>query len=501
MNKRIILAALLLLFGVFLNAQTVDEAAFFALDNQAQGTARSMATGNAFGALGADAASFMANPAGLGFYRNGEFTFTTQFANTYRSSLLNGSSADDNSIRFQFGNISYVSSRRNVSPNIRFMNWGLAYNKRTSFRANTQINSLNNQSSLVDYYRTVANGFAIPVDNLFDINTLSAAEIPAYMAFQTFLINPVENVENAYSSIVSNGRVRQTEIANYSGGVDDITFGFGGNVRDKVYFGGTLGIPIYRYGAETVYTETDESNAHPEFNTLILSEDVDVSGIGFFAKAGVIVRPTEWLRLGATIHSPDWVTLTVNQSDSLYTQVDIGNEAFEDFGIGVDYEAFSYSLRTAPKLTLSGAGFINRRGFISVDLDLVGYERIRYREGIAGEGNNEAFFDFINEELDNSLENSINLRIGGEFAFLKRFRLMGGYGFYGSPYANKDAFSGTNMLSAGFGARLPKFSFDIALQQAFNSYNYRLYNLGTDSPIANFDNNRTRLSATFGFRF
>jgi hypothetical protein len=47
---------------------------------EALGSARTMAMGGAFGALGADLACLTGNPAGLGMYRRGDVGLTTGFA-------------------------------------------------------------------------------------------------------------------------------------------------------------------------------------------------------------------------------------------------------------------------------------------------------------------------------------------------------------------------------------------------------------------------------------
>ncbi|MFM9057060.1 MAG: hypothetical protein ACKOQY_10325, partial [Bacteroidota bacterium] len=44
-------------------------------------TARSLAMGNSFGALGADFSSLSMNPAGIGLYRRSEFSISPVFSN------------------------------------------------------------------------------------------------------------------------------------------------------------------------------------------------------------------------------------------------------------------------------------------------------------------------------------------------------------------------------------------------------------------------------------
>ena len=55
-----------------------------------QGTAKSMAMGNAMGAVGQDFSSISINPAGLGLFRKPTFTFTPSINTLFTESYANG---------------------------------------------------------------------------------------------------------------------------------------------------------------------------------------------------------------------------------------------------------------------------------------------------------------------------------------------------------------------------------------------------------------------------
>ncbi|NOR76732.1 MAG: hydrocarbon degradation protein, partial [Draconibacterium sp.] len=109
MKRNIILFIITMLMPFLMQAQDfVDVLRYSQI--QVQGTARSGAMGNAFGALGGDFTSTSINPAGLGLYRSSEFTITPQSTNTNTESLYYGTKMTGSDYKFSLNNISYVSA-------------------------------------------------------------------------------------------------------------------------------------------------------------------------------------------------------------------------------------------------------------------------------------------------------------------------------------------------------------------------------------------------------
>ena len=76
MKKSLYPILFLLLCCLNVQAQNVDDALLFS-QTYYEGTGRSMAMGNATGAMGGDVTAMCINPAGLGLYRSQELTFST----------------------------------------------------------------------------------------------------------------------------------------------------------------------------------------------------------------------------------------------------------------------------------------------------------------------------------------------------------------------------------------------------------------------------------------
>ena len=81
MNKHFLISGLMLLLPFLAGAQNFEDALRYS-SGRIEGTARSGAMGNAFGALGGDFTGAGINPAGLGIYRSSEFALTPSFGMT-----------------------------------------------------------------------------------------------------------------------------------------------------------------------------------------------------------------------------------------------------------------------------------------------------------------------------------------------------------------------------------------------------------------------------------
>ena len=80
--KKTLITIFLAAAAVSANAQTAYDALLFS-ENEYEGTARTMAMGNAFTALGGDLGAISINPAVLGLFRKPTYTFTPSINTIY----------------------------------------------------------------------------------------------------------------------------------------------------------------------------------------------------------------------------------------------------------------------------------------------------------------------------------------------------------------------------------------------------------------------------------
>ena len=109
--KKILFIALLFVCTFFsLKAQNETQALRYSQYNPF-GTARYAAQGGAIGALGGDFSSVLTNPAGLGFYRSSEISFSPSFYWVNTNSRFMNSSTDDSQMKFNVGSLGMVSAK------------------------------------------------------------------------------------------------------------------------------------------------------------------------------------------------------------------------------------------------------------------------------------------------------------------------------------------------------------------------------------------------------
>src|SRR5829696_529756 len=114
--------------------------------NVQSGTARVQAVGGAMGSLGGDITATFVNPAGLGFYRTGDFVFTPSYSFGKTGATYLGRKEDTKTNKFAIGTTGFVwgdnGSKKNRSSAI-----SLAINQVADFKSNVVYRGLNTNSS------------------------------------------------------------------------------------------------------------------------------------------------------------------------------------------------------------------------------------------------------------------------------------------------------------------------------------------------------------------
>ena len=121
-----------------------------------------------------------------------------------------------------------------------------------------------------------------------------------------------------------------------------------------------------------IYEERDPDTAVVYFNDLSFREDLSTSGVGINLKLGFIYRVNQMIRLGAAVHTPTAFRLTDDFSTQfIYDYTDGGGntENTENSPEG----SFKYRLKTPWRVMGNAAVLINRKGFITADVEYVDY--------------------------------------------------------------------------------------------------------------------------------
>ena len=466
------------------------------------GSARILGLGGAQMSLGGDISNIHTNPAGLGFFRRSEFSFSPSFGTWNTESNYLGQIQDGRTGNFSLPNLSLVISNPkqgalNTSA-FKGGSFGISFNRMNHFNSQFGFFSdVEGDVSIIDYFLQQADG--IPESQIENFGLTG-------LAYQTFLINPITedpdgnpiNNPTQYDSFVL-GFPFQNETVTSSGRISQTSISYGANFLNKFFIGAGLGLSSVIYNSRKNYREVffDE----PLLNSTI-DERLSISGFGANINLGVIFKPIDQLNLGINFQSPTWYNFNEEYEARMVNNFD--NFFFEPENITLGREEAStpitignYNLNTPLRLSGGTTIFLGKNGFITADIDYLDYSKSRINSRDFNPGAD-------NQQIRSLYGQTLNYRVGAEFRF-DIWRVRGGYGFYGDPFVNSDFDRKTQQYSGGFGVRLKTMYADFALsstnfRQLYNSFPVEEggFNIG---PFTEIRNNITTGTLTFGFNF
>ena len=495
--KKLLYAISIVLFASSTFAQDLTDALRYS-NYHVNGTARSAAMGNAFGALGGDFTSLSINPAGAAVYRSGEFTFTPSVDNTSVDGTYLGNKATDSKYNMSINNLGYVTTiptGENSETGLVSLSFGLGFNRLGSFSMSSLAEGSNANHSLLEYFTQNAN----------NPYTLGANLDPYYeqLAWKTDLI--YDNGNGAYQNDITDAGYKQSQRKSMDrkGYINEYLLSFAANFNHKVYIGATIGIHDVYFNENTDLYEWDANNNIPNFNNFNFNTSLKTTGSGYNIKFGVIFKPTENLRLGAAIHSPTFYKFNDVYNNSMNSSMTYASD-----GVTQNYSAkpdkagvYDYEIQTPLKAILSGAYVIGKSGLISVDYEIVNYSTAKLKNGSDGYN----YYD-QNLTIQNAYRTIGNLHLGGEYRVNKTFSLRAGYenfpSVYKSSYLNASSTNSNtsySTISGGFGFKQGSFFLDAAVKHMMNDEYLKLYPGAVD--MVKYNTNQNSVILTFGYKF
>lgn len=504
--KKTVITIILSLAAAAAYAQSANDAYMFS-ENQYEGTARTMAMGNAFTALGGDLGSISINPAGSAVANYSQFTITPSL--TFTTSTAEGNPLPGSSNRPDYFQNKVTSKTSNTGlTNVGFtFNWetgrksglknisfGLVSNQTNTWKGEVNANGTNATTSFMGAVANTATLCGYTGTDLGAEDAFSFMPWREVAAFQSGMISNFgdrddyfvgaseaidQDPETGVYNIYLAGPIRQSFNRNVDGNKRDLVLNFGGNISDFIYFGANLGFTTISYSENWYLTEEaidpndftfDIGDGETmAFKKMKYSYGYWTEGSGVYGKFGAIVTPGNGLRIGAAIQTPTVTTMNETWTEDGETTFSTGNyNSYSPYG-DAQY-IVSSPLRANFGLAYTYGGL----GLISVDYEMADYSQMKYDTGNA----DRTYFEEINQDIRSRYGISHMLRAGLEVKPLPAVSVRAGYTLttsaekldsWGNPLA------GQNIQTASFGlgySSKNSFFVDAAVQTRFLNKEY-----------------------------
>ncbi len=523
--KRKILSLSLIISSISLMAQTEFDALKM-VEHDINGTARYMSMGGAFGALGGDASAIKDNPAGLGIFRKSEFTGTLNALIQQTGAKWNGSPTSyDDLYKLNGNNFAFVLAvptwrSESGAPGLINSNWAFNYNRLKNFNRRLNIVGGASNSSMTDYmayltsaYRQKYNG-GIPGSELSYTSTYEPFDnlnVPwlSILAYEGYLLNESASNSGTWSSLLNAGeKVNPSYTLEEKGYIDEYSLGWSGNISNKFYVGASVNMRSIQYSANSVYGETFGAGGG-----MSLANTYSTTGTGVNVNLGAIFVPVDFMRLGLSLHTPTFYSLT----DYNYAKLDYNTE--KNGWIATPEDAYTdYKIQSPLRYDVSVAFIAGQRGLISAEYSVNNFTGTRLMD----DKNNTGSYRPENDGMREMMNNARTIKVGGEYRITDNFSLRAGYANTSTPTKSTAAKylrdntirtdteyflrNRTDYLTLGLGYQEASWRIDFAYMNRIQDddfYPYNSGNLGNDLKVdpARVITQNNNLVLTVGFKF
>ncbi len=514
MQKNLLLSFLLISATTY--AQVPEDALRFSFYPQ-NGTARNLAVGGAMGSLGGDINATFVNPAGLGFYRTGEFVLSPGFFLNSNKATFQGANTQNKKSAPGFGASGLLygfASRYNpkISNAVSF-----AITQTANFNNSIQYKGLNKYSSFSEQFAEEFAKSGYSIDEV--LNTGSPLPYGSAPALYTYLIDTVKvngqyQVKGAPEYILDAGQAILQEMNKTTkGALTEIAIGFAHNHYDKWMWGASISMPLIDYNSNTVFKESDTSaNTSNHFKHFEYTDDFSTSGIGLLGRFGVIYRPKEYIRLGLSVQTPTYMELTDKRTTSLSTDLEnpVGSYKASSLTFTNNEPGTSDYRQISPFRAIISGSYVFReisnvkrqRAFLTADIEYVHHKGSRFNSMNQNKTEYEkSYYKALNNVVTDIYKGALNFRVGGE---LKFNTIMGrlGFAYYGNPYKDASLKANRMLLSGGLGYRDKGFFVDLTYVHQVSKdadFPYRLQDRA--NTYATLKQTRGNVVATVGIKF
>lgn len=424
-------------FTSYSQALGYEDLAILFSQNDYNGSARFVAMGGAFGALGGDATSLAINPAGVAVFNTSQASVAFQSrTSNFRSNYYN-SFFETQQDYLDLTSAGAVFTIDNTGSN-DWSNFALGVNYRM----------------LVDFE-----------------NSFAAEGNSGISTFDSF---PFDN--NATPIVYDQG-LNQRFFNQYNGSISELNLTFGGTFQDKLHVGAGLNFYDLTFNQ---FATLRELNSDSNGNTLDAEfyQENFTDGSGVNLSVGFIYKATQNFRLGLSYQTPTWFTEVIEDTNIAnndgyfgFTQIIVSEDPtniYENFTGGfAPRQSLSYSLRNPSKFTASAAYIFGKSGLISFDYTSQDFQGLNLSARNVDYSSENQFFR-------SSLRRASTLNVGTEWRFDK-LSLRGGYRYQQSPDANALDSDNIQAYSAGIGYNFGNLKVNLAYLNSNRTAIYNFY--------------------------
>ena len=461
--KKIFIAVLCAAVSLSAAAQSWDQAQKFS-ENIYGGTARSIAMGNAFTAIGGDLGSIGINPAGSAVTGYTQFVITPSLsisatqARGYDFEGLEpvgmGDRVSTGYTRMKMPNMGFVinmeTGRRHGLKRVSF---GFASNSTNdyTYRANAS-GTYYGRYSYSGSLASLAQGYtpeAIGGD-WFNTGYGLEPDWSAMMGARSHIFDHISGTDylGVTDAMVGGkpeaaGQLYQRYGYQTRGFKHDVVINMSANFNDKFYIGANLGFTTLSY-LESEYWEEmpDDPSTFPQIeydggatiatlSSILAKRSYNVSGTGVYFKAGFLWRPFAGLRLGAAIQTPTLVNMTGRLT--WYGEANLKGIYFTPSRSPED--EWVYALRMPFRWNAGLAYSFGNFAVLSVDYEMAHYRSATYR-GRGDFGYSTGVWGNQNADIKDALGLGHNIRVGMEFKPYESIAIRVGYNYLSGSQRN-----------------------------------------------------------------
>lgn len=350
-----ILLILLLAYSLSPIAYSQDVQRF--AERGAIGSARYVGMGGAMTAIGGDPSAAMVNPAGLGLYRRSEISVSID--ETIDNTQQVGSNDTYQRTRFAAPQISAIWAWGNSQKQrgLVYNNFMFSLNRLANFNRDIVVKGAGmgmvpTICNITNDEGGVSEEFLVnkPWDNV-EIGWLSI------LGYEAYLIDPIENNQWKPAVDFTDGSLSISE----TGTSDQYTISWAGNISNQWYIGIGLNIPTINYTKHTSLREENKQNS----SAAELKSMFHVSGVGVSGSFGLIYRPIQALRIGASLQTPTILSLSRQSTGDMYST--IAGQKYEV--LTPESGVMDIDIASPLRTSVSVAGQLGKIGLIAVQYD------------------------------------------------------------------------------------------------------------------------------------